>query len=65
MKKRVNVRGCLLLCLMVEGVRNQRHIVVQTAAHGNGQRLTSPCKEEKIVSVKNVSANYNLKKKCL
>ena len=47
MKKRVNVRGCLLLCLMVEGVRNQRHIVVQTAAHGNGQRLTSPCKKEK------------------
>lgn len=57
LKERVNVRGCLLLCSMVEGVGNQRHIVVQTAAHGNGQRLTSPCKKVKKVSVKNVSAN--------
>ena len=54
-----------MLCLMVEDVGNQRHIVVQTTAHGNGQRLTSPCKKEKKVSVKNASANSNLKKKCL
>lgn len=44
-KERVNLRGCLLLCLMVEGVGNQRHIVGQTATQGNGQGLTSPCKK--------------------